>query len=286
MGILDKIKKIILKINKTYSNIEILKYQLGELRANSKTESITEFKVFSQWGEDGVIQYLINNINISSKKFIEFGVEDYTEANTRFLLMHDMWEGLVIDGGDANINSIQNSELYWRYRLTAVQAFITAENINTIIRDNGFSGPIGILSVDIDGNDYWVWKAIDCVEPDIVICEYNYRFGKDRAVTIPYKEDFVRGKAHYSHIYYGASIRALVKLGEAKGYSLVYGNKNGNNIFFVRNDLLNEKVKKITVEEAYHVGSFRESRDQNGKLNFLNLMQEREIISQLPIVEV
>ena len=98
--------------------------------------------------------------------------------------------------------------------LKPVPAFVTAENINTLIRDNGFAGEVGILSIDIDGNDYWVWKAISCVQADIVICEYNSRFGSERAVTIPYDPNFYRTEAHSSNLYFGASIRALTLLGQ------------------------------------------------------------------------
>lgn len=92
-------------------------------------------------------------------------------------------------------------------------------------------GPCGILSINIDGNDYWVWKEIDCITPDLVIVEYNYRFGQEKSVIIPYDPNLYRGDAHYSMIYYGASIQSLVKLGREKGYSLVARNQSGNNLF-------------------------------------------------------
>lgn len=287
-----KLKSIIKGFYRSHENasknLEWLRYQVGDLRANSQVNDIknAEFKVFSQWGEDGIIQYLIHNIQLSNPVFVEFGVEDYTESNTRFLLMHDNWEGLVIDGGADNIDKIKRSELYWRYRVNAIQAFITAENINDLINQNGVSGDIGSLSVDIDGNDYWVWKAIDCIHPDIVICEYNYRFGKEKAVTVPYNPNFVRGEAHYSMVYYGASIAALVKLGNKKGYKLVAGNSNGNNLFFVLESKLNDKVTEISIDDAYRVGSFRESRDPSGKLIFLPPFEEKRLLEKLPIEEV
>lgn len=288
MRISDSIKSTVISNIKNEKNLELLRYQLGDIRASFPVDSFenAEFKVFSQWGEDGIIQYLVNNLTINNKVFVEFGVEDYEESNTRFLLMHDLWSGLIIDGGADNIDKIKSSELYWRYRLNAVCSFVTVENINRLLIDNGISGNIGILSIDIDGNDYWVWKAINCVSPDIVICEYNYRFGKTDAVTIPYKSDFVRWDANYSGIYYGASIAALTKLGREKGYALVYGNRNGNNAFFVKRELLNEKIKEIPIEVAYRVGSFRESRNQNGHLTYLDINSERDILKNLEVVEV
>ena len=169
-----------------------------------------EFRVFSQWGEDGIIQHLIRAVPVAQRVFVEFGVENYTEANTRFLLTNDNWSGLVIDGSEDHIRSVKKDAIYWRHNLKAVSAFVTRENINALLRENGLTGEIGLLSIDVDGNDYWVWEAIDAVQPAIVVIEYNARFGPERAVTVPYDAAFVRQKAHHSMIYYGASLAALV----------------------------------------------------------------------------
>ena len=134
----------------------------------------SEFRVFSQWGEDGIIQFLLQHVSIKQPLFIEFGVENYTESNTRFLLTNNQWSGIVIDGSDENIEYIKKDPIYWATNLKAVSAFITKDNINELITQNGITGDIGILSIDIDGNDYWVWQAIDCVSPSIIICEYKY----------------------------------------------------------------------------------------------------------------
>ena len=245
----------------------------------------SEFKVYSQWGEDGVIQYLIKNIHIENKTFIEFGVENYKESNTRFLLINNNWSGLVIDGDPKNIEVIKNDGIYWRYNLKAEASFITAENIDDIFAKNGIKGEIGILSVDIDGNDYWVWDSIRSVNPAIVICEYNSLFGSSKKVTTPYKPDFVRFKEHYSFIYYGASISAFTELASSKGYSLVYGNSNGNNVFFVRNDLLGD-LKVMTPEEAYVKANFRDSRNKEEKLDFLSFEDRVKMIEDLEVFDI
>ena len=124
-----------------------------------------EFRVFSQFGEDGIIQFLLTaDWRRVPERFIEFGVEDYQEANTRFLLFQRYWSGLVIDGSSENVDRIHRSGICWARTLTALSSFVTTENINQLITNAGFSGPLGLLSVDIDGNDYWVWKAINCVD--------------------------------------------------------------------------------------------------------------------------
>src|SRR5690242_617082 len=137
------------------------------------------FKLYSQWDEDGIIQYLIKKIPIENKIFIEFGVENYEEANTRFLLKNNDWSGLVLDGNKRNIDFIRSDNIYWQHHLEAVQSFITKENINSTISNYIKTDDIGILSIDIDGNDYWIWKEIQCVRPRIVIVEFNNLFGKD-----------------------------------------------------------------------------------------------------------
>lgn len=244
-----------------------------------------EFKVYSQWGEDGIIQYIINNIDIVNKTFIEFGVENYTECNSRFLLVNDNWKGLIIDGSRKNILNVKKSDLYWKYSLQAIDQFVTADNINSIIENTGFGGDIGLLSIDIDGMDYWIWDAINVINPRIVICEYNSIFGKDAPVTVPLDNYFNRTKAHFSNLYYGASISALCYLGESKGYDFIGSNSAGNNLFFVRHDL-NHNFKTFTAKEGYVYSHIRESRDVNSSLTFLDGEKRFELIKDLPVQNV
>ena len=245
-----------------------------------------EFRAFSQWGEDGIIQHLVRELGLQRSVFVEFGVETYEEANTRFLLTHDNWAGLVIDGSEENIRHIRRDAIYWQFNLKAECAFITAENINGLIERNGIAGEIGLLSVDIDGNDYWVWKAIDVISPIIVVAEYNARFGPTEPVTVPYDPTFVRGTAHHSMIYYGASLAALTRLGHSKGYALIGCNSSGNNAFFVRRDRLPTSLPELTAAEAFVQHQFRETRDRNGELAFVDPRAERDLMAGLPLVQV
>jgi hypothetical protein len=165
-----------------------------------------EFKVFSQWGEDGIIQHLTKSIEIKHKTFIEFGVEDFLESNCRFLLMKDDWRGLVIDGSNSNVQRIRNSYFYWRHDLDAVHKFITKENIESVLAASGFDSDLGLLSIDLDGNDYFILEAINNFSPRILICEYNPIFGGARSISVPYQADFRRTNAHHSNLYWGASL--------------------------------------------------------------------------------
>ena len=260
---------------------------LSELNRNKSSKNIQdyEFKVFSQNGEDGIIQFLIQNTEIKNKTFVEFGVETYKEANTKFLLLNNGWSGLIIDGDKDAMEKIASSDLHWKYDLKSIGNFITKDNINKIIKSAGIEGEIGLLSVDIDGNDYWVFENIDCVNPQILIMEYNSMFGDTHKISVPYDENFVRSQKHYSNLYYGASIAALCDIANKKGYDLVGSNSFGNNLFFIRHDC-NELKIKLTPKEAYVKSKFRESRDENGKLTFLSHKEGLELIKNEPVVNI
>jgi len=191
-----------------------------------------------------------------------------------------------MDGDEANIESIRRSDLFWRHNLKAHRAFITRENIDELLRANGVEGDIGLLSIDIDGNDYWVWEAISAIAPRIVIAEYNARFGPQRSVTVPYDPAFARQRAHYSMIYYGASLAALTRLGQRKGYALVCCNSAGNNAFFVRRDCMPAGLSEHSAQTAYVAAAFREARDEQGRLQFLSPEEAARLLDALPIVEV
>jgi hypothetical protein len=247
--------------------------------------SDAEFKVFSQFGDDGIIQYLTDYLEVTPRTFVEFGVEDYSEANTRFLLLNDNWRGLVLDGSSQSMEALRGEELYWRQDLTAVSAFIDRDNINGLLTEQGFCGPLGILSIDIDGNDYWVWERIDCVSPAIVIAEYNSVFGAEHPVSVPYDPRFVRSQAHYSHLYWGCSLPALCVLAERKGFSLVGCNSHGNNAYFVRRDRMRD-LRPLTAAEGFVESRFRESRDEHGRLTFLAGADRRRAIAEMVVVDV
>jgi hypothetical protein len=260
---------------------------ISQVKAYGIYENIqeTEFKVFSQFEDDGIIQYLINNIDVSEKKFIEFGVENYTESNTRFLLINNNWKGLVIDINKADIDYIKNDEIYWMHDLTAIHAQVDKDNINQIISVNRFAGKVGILSIDIDGNDYWIWECINVVEPDIVIVEYNSILGCDRAVTIPYDPTFNRSKAHYSNLYWGCSLKALYLLAKRKGYVFVGSNSAGNNAYFVKKEKIGN-IKTISLTSGFVKSQFRQSRNTEGRLSYVSHEDCLEIIKDMYIYDI
>jgi hypothetical protein len=260
--------------------LQRLQAQLGGLEARAVASlgphelRRAEFSVFSQFGEDGILQFLVQRVPIGREIFVEFGVEDYSESNTRFLLVHDNWRGLVLDGGQGHIEFARRSGLSWRHDLDAVSAFVDRENIDSLIGAASIEGDIGLLSIDIDGNDLWVLEAIDGVSPRILVVEYNSTFGPDAAVTVPYDRGFRRGDAHFSHLYWGASLAALDRVAARKGYALVGGNSAGNNAFWVRRDVLAE-IPAVTIGDAYASSRFRESRARDGSLTYVGDHRER-----------
>lgn len=243
-----------------------------------------EFSGFSQWGEDGIIDWLAERLDGIPESFVEFGVQDYRESNTRLLLRLRNWRGLVIDGSPSHVKSIRSQDVSWRYDLTANCAFIDRENINLLLAKSGMAGEIGLLSIDIDGNDYWVWESIEAVSPAIVICEYNAAFGDLHKISVPYRADFQRTKAHYSNLYFGASLGALVDLGLKKGYVFIGTNSNGCNAFFVRKDHANKVTSSIRHIRAFP-SSFRESRDAGGSLTFARSAERGKIVGHLPVYD-
>ncbi len=275
----------------TRREMEQVKCQLGRIERR-QLESLTsnqlrdyEFQVFSQWGEDGIIQYLLRQVAIPNPVFIEFGVENYQEANTRFLMLNNNWAGLVIDGSAEHVRQIQADQISTRHNLTSVCAFITRDNINQIIREAGLAGDIGLLSIDIDGVDYWVWEALEAVSPRLVICEYNSLFGPEAQVSVPYDPQFCRHAKHESGLYFGASAAALVELGKRKGYACVGGNSHGCNLFFVRQELLGT-LPVQTAAQAYARCQFRQSRDADGNTTRLDFAASQAAIAALPVIDL
>jgi hypothetical protein len=204
---------------------------------DSKRLLASGFRGYSQHDEDGMIQEIFRRIGVSNKVFVEFGVGDGTENNTLYLLLSG-WQGLWIDGSETNAISInqhfaafmQAKQLVFRHE------FVNRETINQIIGDAALPGSIDLLSIDIDGNDYWTWEAISVVQPRVVVIEYNAVFRPPLVLVADYDKDFSWNGTSY----HGASLSALESLGTKKGYALVGCSLSGVNAFFVKRDLVKD----------------------------------------------
>lgn len=191
-----------------------------------------EKKIYSQNGEDGIISFLLDCVGRDRFFYVEFGVESGQECNTRYLREHTGFHGLMMDGGHEN------------HGIGLYQEFVTAENINDLFKKYYVPHEFELLSIDIDGNDLWVWKAINSIyRPKIVIIEYNGHLPPPLSVTVPY-EPFRQWD--YS-CFHGASLIALSHLAQEKGYTLVGCCQTGVNAFFVRNDLVHKVSKSIVL---------------------------------------
>jgi hypothetical protein len=188
------------------------------------------FRISSQNQEDGLTLALLHEAGPTTRRFIEIG-SGLSGGNGAFLAREWGWSGLMVDGHREHMQQVGR-----RFPMTtAVAAWITRENINGLITEHGYAGEIDLFSLDLDGNDYWIWEAVTASSPRVLIMEYNSMFGPHRSVTIPYDPQFDRHRHH--SMYYGASLTALTRLNARKGYRLVAVEPAGVNAFFVRNDV-------------------------------------------------
>jgi len=250
-----------------------------------KDLSAVEFQVYSQWGEDGIIDWLVSKFPKIPKNFLEIGTQDYKESNTRFLLINRNWDGFLIEGDKSDVQKIKSQRIYWKHSLKVRNEFITKDNINDVVRRFNVPKKLGLLSLDIDGVDYWVLKELSTLNPSIVICEYNSLFGEKKSITVPYKENFIRSKEHYSNLYYGASIQAFIDIMKTKNYFLIGTNTAGNNAFFVRKDLW-KVLNKMILNKKIFMSKFRESRDQKGNLSFLDKRESLNLIRNKHVIDL
>lgn len=193
------------------------------------------YKAYSQNDEDGILAEIFRRIGTTDRSFVEFGVEHGVQCNSLWLLMQG-WSGLWIEGSERHVKTMLKSHAHWLQsgHLAVCRAFITAENINELIGARYKDREIDLLSIDIDFNDFWVWRAIEVVKPRVVVIEYNATWAPPASITVPYSPT----RMWQGDNYCGASLGALARLGEHKGYSLVGCCLAGVNAFFVRNDLL------------------------------------------------
>jgi len=200
-----------------------------------------QFRWFSQNGEDGILLLLFAVLGTTRKRVVEACVQWGVECNAANLIVNHGWSGLLFDGDAGNI--AHGRRFYARCPDTMSDpprlehAWITAENINDLIRGCGLEGEVDLFSLDVDGMDYWIWKALDVIRPRVVVLEYNNLWGPEDAVTVPYRADFVAEHTDVGPNYAGASLAAFARLGKAKGYRLVGCERLGFNAFFVREGL-------------------------------------------------
>lgn len=248
----------------------LLRVALGQLMASeiagrAVTAGDAQYGAFSQFGEDGIIEYLIRNCDLTPEVFVEIGVETYAEANTRFLAENRLWRGLVVDQNPQLAEDVAATQLHWRSQLSTVSSFVTRENIRHIVQPFIGSAGLGLLSLDIDGIDYFILEQLIDLTPALVIVEYNALFGAQATVTVPYDPAFDRTLPARHNIHYGVSLGAWHHLLAPRGYVLVCCSTAGSNAFFVRGDRRGG-VPEQSVSEAFRSRRFVEHRELSGRL--------------------
>jgi hypothetical protein len=283
------------KISKLLNNSITLsgKACLLELRkkySEFKYINEAELKVFSQNGEDGIIDYLLNRLFIENAKFVEIGTEDYSEANTRFLYEATNSRGLIIDDS-LNMKELSNEIELWKGRILAVKDKVKTKNINSILEKNNFNKNIDLFSIDIDGIDYWIINKLPKKISKIFIAEFNPLFGPNLEITVPNIEDFERTKYHFSNLCWGMSLKALINLMKKKGFIFLGVNNLKNNAFFINEDFKNnfdKIIKNINSNclNEFTNNEFMESRDKNGNLSLLNKKQQINEIKDCYVINL
>ncbi|HDS06790.1 MAG TPA: hypothetical protein ENO05_04105 [Bacteroides sp.] len=211
----------------------------------------TGFRVFSQFEEDGKLLFIFSILGMTHKTFVEIGSDDGVNSNSANLYFNFGWHGLFIDGNKRSVRrGIRFFRKYphpWFYNPAFISSKVTRENVNSLIEGAGYSGEIGLLSIDIDGNDYWVWDAITVIEPQVVVIETHNEFGM-RNIVVPYDADYTFPGKH--PVYHGASPVAMIRLAGKKGYRLVGANELGFNFIFVRNGMAEDELPEVSVESV------------------------------------
>lgn len=229
----------------------MLQYQIAQKNHQLPAFNTTGFKVFSQFEEDGLLLFLFSLLGEGSKTFIEIGANDGINSNCSNLAIHFGWSGLFFEGDEKLIK--RGRKFYSRIptpyhpKPTYIQAIIQRENINELITKAGLSGEIELLSIDIDGNDYWVWDALTVVQPKVVVIETHTEFGTEN-IVVPYDPNYMFPGKH--PVYHGASVIAMNKLAEKKGYRLIGASDLGINQVYIRKDLLVDEVPTVTPEST------------------------------------
>ena len=247
-----------------------------------------EVKVYSQFGEDGILDYLCEKLSLSKPKIIEIGAGNFTECNSRWMCEFRNASAFCVDGREDLGVGIRNSKLLWKTHLFHRQDWVTPDNVQEII-DTAHKTLAGldIFSLDLDGNDYWILKNADLKNVKLVIVEYNPLFGHTNEVTIPRNDSFSRSSSHHSWLYFGASLKAFTSLLSTKDFAFVGTNRVGNNAFFVKNDLRrNIPLEPQSDYSIYTDWPIRDSRSASGALNYLAGRDRIEVMEDMPLLEL
>lgn len=247
-----------------------------------------EVKIFSQWGEDGILDFLSQKLDIYKPRVLEIGAGSFYECNSRFLAHSRNASVYAVDSRFDLEKGIKETNLRWRNTLCYEQVIVDKLNARAIQnRASNAIGTLDILSIDIDGNDYWIAEQMNLEEFRIIVVEYNPLFG-DREVSVEYSEKS-RFERHPTGLLFGASLRAwIVKLRKYK-FVFLGTNRVGNNAFFIKHEFIDKvplKLPDIRDLTRFLDWRCRESRDETGQLNYKNYTESLEQIKELFVINI
>lgn len=251
-----------------------------------------ELQVFSQWGEDGILDFLCDSLGITKPRILEFGAGDFTECNSRYLAESRSASVVAVDARKDLLRVLERGSLMWRTTVHPLIRFLTPTNAADVFTEAQHllgGSPPDIFSLDLDGVDYWIMETLDLSGVKIILVEYNPLFGAKCAVSVPKSEKFDRRKEHYSWLYFGASLRAWIHLLGTRGYEFIGANRQGNNAFFVhRSSAASVPVDRVNLAEldAFVQWNVRESRDEEGRLSYLSGRDRHDVMRDMPLVDV
>ena len=248
-----------------------------------------DFKVFSQNGEDGIIDYFLHQLKIKKPKFVEIGVGDYTESNTRYLFETTSPKGIIFDTIDDFKARVTENIKLWKGDLKIIKKSINPDNILNLLEKNNFLKNLDLFSLDIDGIDYWVIEKLPKDFSKIVVLEYNPIFGSKLKLTVPNLKNFNRSKYHYSNLCFGASIKALVDLMSKKNFVFIGTNLQNCNAFFISKKYIkkiNLKIPKNNNLNYFSISNIRESRSKQNKLTYLSGQKKIKKIQNCKVIDL
>jgi hypothetical protein len=248
-----------------------------------------EVPVYSQYGEDGILDYLLDFLDLARPRVVEFGAGDFTECNTRFLAEYRSAAVMAVDARDDLTAKVARLPVNWRTTILVRQSWITPDTAPQLLKEaQAAFGGVDLVSLDIDGNDYWVLESLALDDISVVVAEYNPLFGGLHRVSVPRDDHFDRTRAHYSWLYYGASLPAMVGLLAERGFTFLGSNRACINAFFVRSDHLSGFPLSIPDSQdlrRYTDWRVRESRDRSGQLDFRTGTERLAAVADLPLVD-
>lgn len=203
--------------------------------------------LFTYHGEDGIIQNLLQHLGGVPGYFVDIGSGDCIKSNCSTLAVHEGWKGVFFDADKSNLAIGRRfyKTISLQKGLQFSQAFVSPQNVNGLLAQAGAPPEIGLLSIDIDGNDYWIWEALQA-RAQIVVIEAKVEFG-EKEIVVPYSPQNLRA---VDIAYNGASVEALRRLGERKGYTLVAANRYGYNLFFIRREAVKPPLRALSSAEV------------------------------------